>query len=65
MIAIGPSLSKAMWVAVEVRDPGAAISRLPAAWHAAFAVKGRDREMSGPGWPDMARLMHEPPWLMA
>ncbi len=44
MIAIGPSLSKAMWLAVEVENAGAAVSRLPADRHAAIAVECGDRE---------------------
>jgi len=43
------------------RDPGAAISRLPSAWHAAFAVKGRDREWSGPGLRGYGPAEDEPP----
>jgi len=61
-IAVGPWLSKAMWLAVEGRKPWRG-NTMAACKSARAPLQGRDRQRAQPASSDMARLRNELPLL--
>ena len=59
MIAIGPSLSKAMWLAVEVETLARQYHGCLQIGTPRIAVEGGDRRTFSSAWPDMATRRSE------